>query len=80
MTSMDSPRTRAGAIARTREEDDDPELRILPEPGVRRLTGDGVVRYSRRGPEQLEQAKKEALRRLERKVEKAKLEKASPTA
>jgi hypothetical protein len=53
---------------------DDLELQLLGDVAVRRLTGDGLVRYSQRGPAQLEQARNEALRRIERRVLKAKLE------
>jgi hypothetical protein len=53
---------------------DDPELALLDDTALRRLTGDGLVRYGQRGTTQLEQAKSEALRRLDRRVLKAKLE------
>jgi hypothetical protein len=53
---------------------DDPELAVLEDPALRRLASEGLVRYSRRGERQLEQAKTEALRRLARRVLKAGLE------
>ena len=53
---------------------DDPELAVLDDVQLRRLTGDGLVRYSQRGRVQLEQARTEALRRLDRRVLKAKLD------
>jgi Mn-dependent DtxR family transcriptional regulator len=53
---------------------DDLELQLLPAVAVRRLTGDGLVRYSQRSSAHLEQAGIEALRRLERRVLKAQLE------
>ena len=55
-------------------DDADLEQSILDDLAVRRLAGDGLVRYSRRGPTQLDQAKMEALRRLERRVRKAELD------
>jgi hypothetical protein len=53
---------------------DDLELRLLDEIAVRRLSGDGLLRYSQRGATQLEQAKREALRRLQRRLLKGELE------
>jgi hypothetical protein len=57
-----------------RSDDVDLEQTILDELGVRRLTGDGLVRYGQRGHVQLEQARTEALRRLQRRVLRAKLD------
>jgi hypothetical protein len=57
----------------------DLELVLLDDVAVRRLTGDGLLRYSQRGNTQLEQARTEALRRLERRVSKSKLDGKSAT-
>jgi hypothetical protein len=53
---------------------DDSELAVLEEPALRRLASEGLIRYSKRGEKQLEQAKQEALRRLERRVRKSQLD------
>jgi hypothetical protein len=54
------------------------EAELLDNDGLRRLSGEGLVRYSNRGELQLEQAKCEAFRRLTRRVFKSKLDKKKP--
>jgi hypothetical protein len=51
---------------------------LLDDDGLRRLTAKGLVRYSNRGEQQLEQAKGEAFRRLTKRAFKGELDEKKP--